>query len=154
MKETTLCYMEQDGKYLMLYRNAKPIESDINHGKWIGIGGKLEPGETPEQGMCREVLEETGLVLTAYEYRGIVDFCSETDGYERMHLFTATEWTGELHACDEGELRWVKKKNLEHYPIWEGDTVFLRELDRSHQFFHLRLTYRGSKLVSTQMEWK
>lgn len=152
--ETTLCYLEQDGKYLMLYRNRKAPEEDINYGKWVGIGGKIEDGETPEACVCREVFEETGLTLSEYRYRGVVDFRSDTDGCERMHLFTATAWTGEMHDCDEGELRWVKKKNLEHYPIWEGDTVFLRELDRTDRFFRLRLTYQGQKLVNTHMSWE
>lgn len=150
MRETTLCYLEQDGKYLMLYRNAK--ENDPNAGKWIGVGGKLEAGETAEWCVCREVLEETGLTLTAYAYRGIVDFDSDCDGTERMHLFTATGWKGDLRACDEGELRWVAKEDLSHYPMWEGDIVFLQALDRGDPFFRLTLTYRGGRLVNTRFD--
>jgi len=150
MRETTLCYLEQDGCYLMLYRNAKP--NDPNKGKWIGLGGKLEPHETPEQCVCREVLEETGLTLTAYTYRGIVDFLSDRDGEERMHVFTAAAWTGELTDCDEGELRWIPKADLTKLPVWEGDAVFLRALDRGDPFFKITLTYRNNHLVGTQAE--
>ncbi len=151
MKETTLCYLEQDGQYLLMYRNAKA--SDPNKGKWIGIGGKLEEGETPDQCVCREVLEETGLRLTEYRYRGQVHFKSDRYPEELMHLYTATAWTGELHECDEGELRWIRKKNLENYPIWEGDTIFLRAIDRNEPFFHLTLNYQNNHLVSTQIQW-
>lgn len=146
MRETTLCYLEQDGAYLMLYRNKKP--QDINAGKWIGLGGKLEAGETPAACVCREVYEETGLTLTAYTYRGIVDFDSDNDGTERMHLFTATDWTGTLHACDEGDLQWIKMTELHRYPLWEGDTVFLKALQEGTDFFHITLTYRGGKLIN------
>ena len=147
MRETTLCYLEQDGRYLMLYRNAKP--DDVNAGKWIGLGGKLEAGETPDECVCREIFEETGLTLTAYTYRGIVDFDSDCDGTERMHLFTATGWEGTLHACDEGELRWIPKKELPAYPMWEGDIAFLQALWRDTPFFTLTLTYRGGRLTNS-----
>ena len=147
MRETTLCYLEQDGSYLMLYRNKKP--HDINAGKWIGIGGKLESGETPTACVLREVWEETGLTLTALTYRGVVDFDSDFDGTERMHLFTATTWTGTLHACDEGELRWIPKTDLDRYPMWEGDTVFLKALKSGDAFFHVTLTYRNNALTDT-----
>ncbi len=150
MRETTLCYLERDGAYLLLYRNAKP--HDPNAGKWIGIGGKLEAGETPDACVCREIWEETGLTLTAYAYRGIVDFDSDCDGTERMHLFTATAWEGTLHACDEGELRWISKDALSDYPMWEGDAAFLRALDRGDPFFKLTLTYRGGRLVDTRFD--
>lgn len=145
MKETSLCYLEQNGCYLLLYRNRKP--HDPNAGKWIGIGGKFEAGETPEQCACREVLEETGLTLTAYTYRGVVDFISDIDENERMHLFTATAWTGTLHACDEGELCWINKRALADYPMWEGDAVFLQALGRGDPFFHLTLTYENHRLI-------
>ncbi len=152
MRETTLCYLERDNCYLLLYRNAKP--GDPNKGKWIGIGGKLEDGETPETCVCREVYEETGLTLTEYTYRGIVDFQSDRDGDERMHLFTATAWDGELSdTCQEGELRWVPKTEISRLPVWEGDTVFLRALDRGDPFFHLTLTYHGNRLIGTHMNW-
>ena len=153
MRETTLCYLEQDGQYLMFYRNAKP--NDPNKGKWIGLGGKIEAGETPEQCVCREVLEETGLSITQYAYRGVVNFESDRDGCERMHVFTATAWDGTLNMdCDEGELRWIPKADVTtQYPVWEGDAVFLRALERGDPFFHLTLTYRNNRLIGTHMEW-
>ena len=150
MRETTLCYLEQDGRYLMLYRNVK--KNDPNAGKWIGLGGKLEAGETPADCVCREIYEETGLTLTEYTYRGIVDFDSDCDGTERMHLFTATAWEGTLHPCDEGDLRWIPKTDLDRYPMWEGDTAFLRALERGDAFFHLTLTYRGGRLTDTKFK--
>lgn len=145
MRETTLCYPEQDGCYLLLYRNAK--KNDPNAGKWIGLGGKLETGETPAECVCREVYEETGLTLTEYTYRGIVDFDSDCDGTERMHLFTAAAWEGTLHPCNEGDLRWIPKTDLDRLPMWEGDAAFLRALERGDAFFHLTLTYRGGRLT-------
>lgn len=150
MMETTLCYLEQDGKYLMLYRNAKA--SDPNKGKWIGVGGKIQPGETPDECLVREVKEETGLTLTTYQYRGIIYFKSDVYPDETMHLYTATAWKGTLTECDEGQLRWVEKKNLETLPMWEGDLVFLRTLDRNHAFFRLTLNYQNERLISTQLE--
>lgn len=149
MRETTLCYLERDGAYLMLYRNKK--KHDPNAGKWIGLGGKLETGETPLVCVCREVFEETGLTLTECTYRGIVDFVSDRDGTERMHLFTATAWNGDLHACDEGDLRWIPKTDLSRYPLWEGDAVFLRALDRGDGFFRLTLTYNGDRLIDSRL---
>lgn len=148
MRETTLCYLEQDGQYLMLYRNTKP--HDPNAGKWIGLGGKLEAGETPAMCVCREVLEETGLTLKAYAYRGIVDFDSDRDGTERMHLFTATAWEGDLHPCNEGDLRWIRKDTLSDYPMWEGDMTFLQALERGDPFFTLTLIYRNDRLIDTR----
>ena len=145
MKETTLCYLEQDGQYLLMYRNAKA--SDPNKGKWIGIGGKLEEGETPDQCVCREVLEETGLRLTEYRYRGQVHFKSDRYPEELMHLYTATAWTGELHECDEGELDWIEKEKLKSLTLWKGDLIFLGLLDSSEPFFSLKLCYKEDTLV-------
>lgn len=145
--ETVLCYLEQNEQYLMLYRNKK--ENDINAGKWIGVGGKIEAGETPEDALLREVEEETGLHLTAYRFRGVVDFCSDTF-CETMHLFTATAWNGTLGACDEGDLRWIAKSELHRYPLWEGDAVFLKALQTDKPPFRLRLCYQGDRLVSQE----
>lgn len=149
MLQTTLCYYERDGKTLMLHRVKK--KNDVNHDKWIGIGGKLEPGETPQACMLREFAEETGLTLTVWAYRGVVTFISE-DWTEEMHLFSATEAQGTLRACDEGELKWVQTDALTRLPIWEGDRVFLRLLAQGRPFFHLTLCYEGERLAGVQLD--
>ena len=146
MVNTTLCYIEQDGKYLMLHRVKK--EHDINRDKWIGIGGKFEPGESPEDCLLREAKEETGLHLTDYRYRGIVTFVSGPDT-EYMHLFTATGFEGSLRSCDEGELEWIDKEKLPELTLWEGDKVFLRLLNEDIPFFSLKLVYDGDRLVQS-----
>ena len=92
-RNTTLCYLEEGDRYLMLHRVKK--ENDLNHDKWIGVGGKFEADESPENCLLRECREETGLTLTEYRYRGVVTFVSDTWETEYMHLFTATGWTGE-----------------------------------------------------------
>ena len=145
MKMTTLCYPERDGRYLMLHRTKK--ENDENRDKWIGVGGKFEHSESPEDCMRREILEETGLTVTAYRYRGIVTFVSNEYGTEYMHLFTCSDWTGEMRECDEGELSWIDKKELLSLPMWEGDRIFLELLDADEPFFSLKLVYEGEKLV-------
>lgn len=150
MKLTTLCYIEKDDKYLMLHRTKK--EQDENRDKWIGVGGKFEPGEMPEECLLREVWEETGLTLTKYQFRGIVTFVSDEWGTEYMHLFTADGYTGELHTCSEGKLVWVPKSGIEDLNIWEGDKVFLRLLKETKDFFSLKLRYEGEVLVETQVE--
>lgn len=146
MKNTTLCYIEQDGKYLMLHRTKKV--DDENKDKWIGIGGKFEDKESPEDCVLREVKEETGLILTEYSYRGIVTFVSDIWPTEYMHLFTSKKFTGELIICDEGELEWVSKEDLINLTIWEGDKIFLQLIELDIPFFSLKLEYHGEKLVS------
>ena len=145
MRNTTLCYLEQDGQYLMLHRVKK--SHDVNHGKWIGVGGKFEFQESPEDCLLREVREETGLTLTRWRYRGIVTFVYNDDEAEYMHLFTADGWTGTLRDCAEGELRWVPWDEVGKLNLWEGDRIFLALLARDEPFFSLKLTYRGDDLV-------
>lgn len=149
MKETTLCYLERGEEVLLLHRTKK--RSDPNEGKWIGVGGKLEPKETPEDCMRREIAEETGLSVTNYAYRGVVEFFSNEWPPERMHLFTVTAWDGVQRECDEGDLQWVPKADMESLPMWEGDRIFLRLLQENAPFFRLRLVYEGDTLVSSEL---
>ena len=141
---TTLCYIEQNNCYLMLHRVKKV--NDVNHDKWIGVGGKFEDGESPEECVCREALEETGLTLRRPEYRGLVTFVSDRWETEYMHLFWADDFTGSLISCDEGTLEWVPKADMKKLNLWEGDHIFLRLLEECVPFFSLKLRYEGDRL--------
>ncbi len=146
MKNTTLCYIEKDGCYLLLHRVKK--KADVNGGKWVGVGGHLEEGETPEDCVLREVREETGLCLTEYRYAGRIRFDSDTWPSEIMHLYRATGFTGELLAdCNEGNLAWVDKREALSLPMWEGDRLFLEKLEEGAPFFHMILRYVGDTLA-------
>ena len=136
---TTLCYIENDGRYLMLHRTKK--QNDLNHAKWIGVGGKFEKDESPEECLLREVKEETGYTLTSWRCRGIVTFISERAESEYMHLFTADAFTGEQIECNEGELKWIDKKDVPDLNVWEGDRIFLKLLLERQDFFSLKLIY-------------
>ena len=142
---TTLIYIECGGEYLMLHRTKK--ENDLNHDKWIGVGGKFEDGESPEDCALRETREETGLTLTRWRYRGLVTFVSDRYETEYMHLFTADGWTGTPKECDEGELAWIGKRQLAALQQWEGDRIFLRLMDEHVPFFSLKLVYAGDTLT-------
>ena len=146
MLNTTLCYITQGDQVLMLHRIKK--EHDLNKDKWIGIGGKFEENESPDECLLREAWEETGLRLTSWRCRGIVTFlstdCPET---EFMHLFTADGFEGALTDCDEGELLWVPKTRMRSFPAWEGDRIFLDLLDQDAPFFSLKLRYEGERLA-------
>lgn len=146
---STLVYLERGGAYLMLHRVKK--QNDLNHGKWIGVGGKFEAGESPEECMLRETREETGLTLTRWRYRGVITFVSDVWETEYMHLFTADRWTGALRECDEGELAWVERGALASLPLWEGDRIFLRLLASDAPFFSLKLQYEGDTLVAARL---
>lgn len=151
MKNTTLCYIERDGAYLMLHRVKK--ENDENRDKWIGIGGKFEEAETPHECARREIYEETGLVANALEYRGIVTFVSNIYGTQYMHLFTCSDFSGKIRdVCDEGELLWVKKEEVLNLPIWEGDKIFFNLLNTEKRFFSLKLVYSDDDLVYHKTE--
>ena len=143
-EQAALGRVERGDAYLMLHRVKK--KGDLNHDKWIGVGGKFEDGESPEDCILRETWEETGLTLTDYRYRGLVTFVSDEAPTEYMHLFTATGWTGTPHPCDEGELAWIKKAELRGLPMWEGDKIFLRLLEENVPFFSLKLQYQGDRL--------
>ena len=144
MIRTSLCYLEQNGCYLMLLRNKKA--HDVNEGKWIGVGGKLEPGETAEQCAVREIREETGLTVHDLTPRGMIYFHAEGWESEEMALFTATHFSGELTDCDEGELRWIDKQAVMELNLWEGDRIFLRRLMEDAPYFEMTLRYRGEQL--------
>ena len=149
MVETVLLYLEQDGKYLMLYRNKK--KKDINKGKWIGIGGHIEEGETKEEALVRECKEETSLNLLSYSLRGKLVFV--IDGYEETcYLYTSLSFEGKIQECDEGELAFVNKEEIFHLPLWEGDVVFLKMLLNDEPYFELRLNYEKDKLISYERE--
>ena len=151
MKNTSLCYIEKDGAYLMMHRIKK--KNDENHDKWIGVGGKFEAGESPFDCARREILEECGVSPKNLRYRGIVTFVSDEYGTEYMHLFTSDGYEGEIdYNCDEGRLEWVKKEDIPALPIWEGDKVFFDLLDREERFFSLKLEYKKEKLISSTIE--
>ena len=149
MIESTLCYLEQDGKYLMLLRNKK--QQDPNAGKWIGVGGKLERGETPEECVVREVREETGYELTDFQYRGKIVFWLDPWEDEITYLFTATGFqktSDQGFSCEEGELRWVPFDEIPSLNLWEGDRYFLKPLLEGKKNINLELRYRNDKLLS------
>ena len=148
MFNTTLCYIEKDGAYLMIHRVKK--QNDMNKDKWLGVGGKLEEGETPFDCARREIREETGVSVENLNYRGIITFVSDLYGTEYMHLFTCIDFSGDLKECDEGELVWVPKKDLDSLKLWEGDKIFFRLLEEEERFFTLKLTYEGEELVEVE----
>ncbi len=153
---TTLCYIEKDNKYLMMHRVKKV--NDINKDKYIGVGGHFEYGESPDECLKREVLEETGLTLLKYKPRGIVTFIYGDESrleeriVEYMHLYTATEYEGSMIDCDEGELEWIEKSEVYNLPIWEGDKIFFRLLEEREDYFSLKLVYSETdELVETEI---
>ena len=143
---STLCYLERDGKYLMLHRTKK--DCDVNEGKWIGVGGKLNPGESPDECVCREVLEETGLTLDDYVMRGILTFSSVGWEDEYIFVYTSGAFHGTLIGCDEGELKWVDKDSLMGLNLWEGDRIFLKMLIDGNPFFSMKVSYVWDRLKS------
>ena len=146
MNFTTLCYIEKENKYLMLHRTSK--KKDGNKDKWIGVGGKFEDKESPEDCLLREVREETGLTLTSWKFRGIITFVTDRYETEFMHLYTADGWEGEMIECNEGNLEWLEKKEVFNLKVWEGDKIFFWLMQHDAPFFSLRLEYVGDELVS------
>lgn len=150
MKMTTLCYLEKNDSYLMLHRIVK--KNDVNKDKWIGVGGHVEAGESPEECVLREVKEETGLTLISYQFRGMVTFISKEYGTEYMCVYTSDQFIGDMISCDEGELEWVKKEQVMSLNLWEGDKLMFDLLDTRREFFSLKLVYEGSQLVQASID--
>ena len=149
---TTLCYIEENEKYLMLHRTKK--DNDENHNKWIGVGGHFEKGESPEECLVREVKEETGLTLHSFDFRGIVTFVSDENPAEYMCLFTSKDFSGEMIQCNEGQLEWVDKSDVTNLNLWEGDRLFLELLTRDVPFFSMKLVYKNGRLVEKMLDGK
>ena len=152
---TTLCYIEQDNQYLMMHRVSK--KQDPNQGKWIGVGGHFQEGESPEECLVREVREETGLTLTSWKFRGIITFDSDTWGCEYMFLYTADQFEGSLtqemmDSCKEGILKWIPKDQVQNLNLWEGDRIFLKLLLENAEMFSLKLRYEGDSLVESSLQ--
>ena len=146
MIQTTLCYIEHNGNYLLLHRNKK--SNDLNEGKWIGVGGKFLEGETKDECLLREVFEETGLSLSSYEYIGLIKFISDTWEDEDMHLYKGTSFTGDLMKdCPEGTLKWVPKSEVLTLPTWEGDPYFIKPMLEGERDLDMSVYYEGDKLV-------
>lgn len=152
MKQTTLCYLDNGTQYLLLHRVKK--QNDASHDKWIGVGGKCEADESPDECMIREVKEETGFDVMEWRYRGIVTFISDIWPCEYMHLFSATRWSGEEIACNEGDLQWIDKDKIFDYPTWQGDRIFLQQILSDAPFFSLKLVYQGDDLVAAKLNGK
>ncbi len=149
MDKTVMIYLEKDNQYLMLYRNKK--KKDINKNKYIGVGGHVEKGETPDEAVVREVKEETGLDLLSFVRRGLVYFV--LNGYEEeMYIYTSLDFKGELIECNEGELSWIDKDNVMSLPIWEGDKYFLKHLLEDEKYFEMRLIYENDKLIEVHQQ--
>ncbi len=164
MKQTTLCYIKNKDRYLLLYRNRKP--EDMNEGKWIGVGGKVEPGETPDECNVREVFEETGLRLRSAHFYGVIEFRSDEYEDEDMYLYSSDDFepadpealliyrdTGEYEPpeCSEGELRWVPADEMPDLPTWEGDRAFLTRMMTGQETIRMRLSYTGEKCTVTDL---
>ena len=147
---TTLCSIEKNDQYLMLHRVSRA--NDVNKDKWIGVGGHFEAHESPEECLEREVLEETGLKLTAYRFRGIVTFDSDQCNTEYMCLYTADGFEGTLIDCEEGHLEWVSKSKIHTLNLWQGDKIFLELLAKEHPFFSLKLQYRQDELTGAWLD--
>ena len=147
---STLCYIEKDGKYLMLHRTKK--KNDINKDKWLGIGGKFEQGESPEECITREVKEETGFTLNSYKLRCIVTYVSTNWETEYMYVFTSNDFTGELIECNEGNLKWIEKDKVTELNTWEGDKIFVEKIKNNDSFFTVKFNYDGEKLIKYDLK--
>jgi 8-oxo-dGTP diphosphatase len=145
MKLATLCYVRRNHQTLMLHRVKKP--NDMHLGKWNGLGGKFEPGESPEECVIREIYEEAGLRIIKPLLKGILTFpafAKDEDWYAFVYI--VKDFEGELIDSDEGILSWVDNDELLKLNLWEGDRIFIPWLDQPG-FFSARFTYQESRLV-------
>lgn len=145
MKLATLCYIQKDNKTLMIHRVKK--ENDMHMGKWNGLGGKIIPGETPEECVIREVEEESGLKIKNPNLKGFITFPA-FDGFEDWYVFvyTATDFSRRLKKSDEGILRWINNSELLTLPLWDGDKIFLKWLSND-RLFSAKFIYKNGRLV-------
>lgn len=143
---STICYIENNGKYLMLHRTKK--KNDINKEKWLGIGGKFEDKESPEECITREVKEETGLTLNSLKLRGILTFVNTICETEYIYVFTSDDYSGELIECNEGELQWIDKDKVTSLNLWEGDKIFIEKIKENTPFFTIKYEYEGDILLN------
>ena len=146
-EKTVLCYLKNNDQYLLMLRNKK--SHDINEGKWIGIGGHIEEGETKEQAVIREVKEETGLTLLGFDYRGEILFINN-EYQEIMYLFVSDDFVGELIDCDEGELSWINQNKVFDLNLWDGDRIFLKKLFFTNEIIKMKLVYKGNQLIESK----
>lgn len=145
MKLATLCYIKNNGKTLMLHRVKK--QNDMHEGKWNGLGGKLEPGETPEESVIREVKEESGITIKNPELKGLLTFPAfDTNDEWKVFVFIANEFEGELIESNEGNLKWINNNEIFDLNLWEGDRIFLKWLGNSG-FFSGKFVYNEGKLI-------
>ena len=142
MDYTVLCYLKKDNQYLFMLRNKE--KNDLNEGKWIGIGGHIEPGETKEEALIREVKEETGFTINSFSYRGEILFINN-DYQEIMYIFTSDDFAGEMIECDEGELSWIDKDKILDLNLWEGDRYFLKPLLDSDKMIKMEMRYKDKQ---------
>lgn len=148
---TTLCYITGPDGILMLHRTKK--ENDMNKDKYIGVGGHVEQGESPEECVAREVMEETGLTMKSFSLRGVITFVID-DLDEYTFLYTCDEYEGTIKTCDEGELEWIKEDRIEDLPLWPGDKFFFRLLRERRDVFSMKLHYVKDELVEAFVDGK
>ncbi len=149
---TVVCYLERDGRILMLHRNKK--KNDVNGGKWIGVGGHVEAGESPEECVIREVREETGYTLESFRYRAILTFCYNDEPAMYLFLFTSDCFSGEEIECDEGDLKWIPKEEIQALELWQGDRIFHRLLETRQDFFSMKMVYQGDDMIECTLDGK
>ena len=148
MEKTVVCYLERDSMYLMLHRTKK--KNDPNAGKWLGVGGHILEDETPDKALVRETFEETGIVLSSYSKRGIVNFYMDGIQTEKIYVYTASDFNGEITKCDEGDLVWVKKSEIFNLNLWDGDRLFLDTMMKEPVFFEYDFYYANNRLIRSE----